>query len=124
MHKPDEWFRQAEYDLDTADCMFCSGRYFYAVFMCHLTAEKALKGRLASISQEDPPRTHDLLLLLKRTNLDPPELLAKFLITLNEASVATRYPEDLDVLTSHYPKPVTATVLRRTKEFIEWIRQF
>lgn len=40
----EEWPRQADYDMDTADFMFSGGRYFYAVFMCHLSLEKALKG--------------------------------------------------------------------------------
>jgi len=39
-----EWILQTEYDMETADIMFNTGRYFYAVFMCHLAIEKALKG--------------------------------------------------------------------------------
>lgn len=42
--EPDEWLRQAEYDMETAEFMLNGGRYFYAVFMCHLAIEKALKG--------------------------------------------------------------------------------
>ena len=38
----EEWFRQADYDIDTADYMFSGGRYFYAVFMCHLSIERLL----------------------------------------------------------------------------------
>jgi len=41
---PKEWFKQADYDLDTARAMFDSGRYIYTIFMCHLSIEKALKG--------------------------------------------------------------------------------
>ena len=41
-----EWLRQADYDLETAQYMLAGGRYIYAVFMCHLSAEKALKGLL------------------------------------------------------------------------------
>lgn len=40
----EQWFMQAEYDLDTAECMLQAGRRFYAVFMAHLAIEKALKG--------------------------------------------------------------------------------
>lgn len=36
-----EWLKQADYDMETADIMFANGRYFYAVFMCHLAIEKA-----------------------------------------------------------------------------------
>jgi len=40
----EEWFKQAEYDYQTASAMFDSGRYIYTVFMCHLSVEKILKG--------------------------------------------------------------------------------
>jgi len=41
---PEEWAKQTEYDLKTAKAMFKTRRYIYAVFMCHLSIEKALKG--------------------------------------------------------------------------------
>jgi HEPN domain-containing protein len=47
-----------------ADAMFASGRYFYAVFMCHLSLEKALKGLIAKRLDELLPKTHNLLYLL------------------------------------------------------------
>ncbi len=28
---PEEWFRQADYDLETAEDLFNGGRYFYEV---------------------------------------------------------------------------------------------
>ncbi len=44
-----EWFAQADYDMATADTMYRSGRYFYTIFMCHLSLEKALKGSMFKI---------------------------------------------------------------------------
>jgi len=29
----DEWLKQSDYDMETAEYMFQGGRYFYAVFM-------------------------------------------------------------------------------------------
>ena len=40
---PEEWFRQADYDLETAEYMLRGGRRFYAVFISHLAVEKALE---------------------------------------------------------------------------------
>ena len=37
------WVEDAEYDLQSAKAMLDSGRYFFVVFMCHLTIEKLLK---------------------------------------------------------------------------------
>jgi HEPN domain-containing protein len=41
---PEEWLRQADYDMDTAKFMLRGGRTAYAVFFCHLSVEKGLKG--------------------------------------------------------------------------------
>lgn len=40
----EEWFRQADYDMGTAELMHSGGRSPYAVLMCHLALEKAAKG--------------------------------------------------------------------------------
>ncbi|MFC1692879.1 HEPN domain-containing protein [Candidatus Latescibacterota bacterium] len=42
--QPVEWLKQADYNMETADFMFSGGRYFYAVFISHISIEKALKG--------------------------------------------------------------------------------
>ena len=69
--KYEEWLKQADYDMDTADAMFRSGRYFYAVFMCHLSIEKSLKGLYSKELAEVPPKTHNLLYLLKKSIRNP-----------------------------------------------------
>jgi len=61
---PQEWFRQADYDMETAEYMFQGDRYFYSVFMCHLCVEKALKGLYQERLKEIPPRVHNLVYLL------------------------------------------------------------
>jgi HEPN domain-containing protein len=43
VRRTEEWLRQADYDIDAAEYMYQGGRYVYAVFMCHLAIEKALK---------------------------------------------------------------------------------
>jgi len=40
---PQEWLKQADYDMETAEIMFDNKRHIYAVFMCHLAIEKILK---------------------------------------------------------------------------------
>ena len=92
----EEWIKQADYDMDTAEAMFSSGRYFYAVFMCHLSIEKALKGLYDKLLHEVPPKTHNLLYLLHKIGIRPEQELEKFITKLNTASIATRYPDELE----------------------------
>ena len=51
----DEWFKQADYDGNRI--MFKGERYFYTVFMCHLSIEKALKGLIIQKNKEAPPNS-------------------------------------------------------------------
>ena len=122
MAKPtEEWLRQANYDMDTADYMFRGGRYMYTVFMCHLSLEKALKGRYAEKLGKEPPKTHNLLYLLEKMKLTLPEDLFDFISTLNRVSVPTRYPDDLQRILKDYDKKKTKEVLDQSKTVLRWL---
>jgi len=122
MAKPtEEWLTQANYDMDTADYMFRGGRYMYAVFMCHLSLEKALKGRYAEILGKEPPKTHNLLYLLEKMKLKLPEALCDFISTLNRVSIPTRYPDDLQRILKDYDKKKTKEVLDQSKQVLQWL---
>ena len=124
MEKPhDEWFKQAEYDLDTADYMVGGGRGFYAIFMCHLGIEKALKGLYRAKRGEVPPKSHDLISLLSKTGVEVPEETGKLIVQLNQAAVLTRYPDDLDAVRAAYPKEVVGETVTRVREVLAWIKQ-
>ena len=95
---PEEWFKQADYDLGTAKAMLRTRRYIYTVFMCHLSIEKALKGLFAKKFRENPSKTHNLNYLCEEINLEIPENFQDFIDNLNNLSVPTRYPEKLEKL--------------------------
>jgi HEPN domain-containing protein len=117
----EEWFKQAEYDLGTAEAMFRTRRYIYTVFMCHLCLEKALKGLLARQGQISL-KSHDLVFLFDRVGIDIPEQHAEFLEMLNDVSVPTRYPDELERLMAQYPRKRTAEILQRCREVYKWLR--
>lgn len=118
----EEWFKQADYDMDTADIMFENGRYFYAVFMCHLSIEKALKGLYLKVHSTAPPKTHNLLYLLNNTGKRPGRKIVKFVIRLNTASVSTRYPDELKKIQTAYSEEITEDIITRSKEVLKWIK--
>jgi HEPN domain-containing protein len=117
-----EWLRQAAYDIGTANDMFKSKRYFYTVFMCHLSVEKALKGLYQNKLSDLPPKTHNLVYLLNKTGIKPPEGIGRFIVKLNEASVATRYPEEIKSLSKSYTEPVVTSIMKSSKEALKWIK--
>ena len=118
----DEWFRQAEYDLDVARLMHAGARHSYAVFMCHLAVEKALKGLYQTRKGTVPPKTHNLIYLLKVLDAAPDEETKQFLATLTQAYVATRYPDNLETLQERYTEAVAQQMIARTEEALAWIR--
>lgn len=120
---PAEWFKQAEYDMKTAEAMFDAKRYIYVVFMCHMAIEKALKGLYAQSLDKLPPKTHNLLLLTEKIGLDLPEGLYDFVFRLNGVSVPTRYPEDIERLKKDYNKRNTGSMLKMGKETLKWLKR-
>lgn len=120
--KYEEWLRQADYDMDTADVMFNTGRYFYAVFMCHLSIEKALKGLYFCELDEVPPKTHNLLYLLNKISQKLEPELERFVAKLNTASIATRYPDDLAKIEMAYTPEITAEMMTKSKDVLRWVK--
>ncbi len=118
-----EWLKQAEYDLETAKFMHSGGRFFYAVFMCHLAIEKALKGLYLKKFQKIPEKTHNLVYFLQKLEIAPPEKTGKFIIKLNSASVATRYPESLAVISSNYTEAIATSIIDESQEALEWAKR-
>lgn len=117
-----EWLNQSDYDMDTAEYMHQGGRHIYAVFMCHLAIEKALKGLYYEKRLELPPKSHNLIYLLNEIGIKPPEDPGKFIVKLSEASIPTRYPENLARVQQAYSDSLVKDILAKGKEVISWIK--
>ncbi len=119
---PEEWFKQADYDIATAEFLFDGERYFYAVFMSHLSIEKALKGLYIKKLKEAPPKIHNLLYLIELINLVLPEDMYDFVFTLNRVSVITRYPDSLKRMQTEFDREKTKEILEKSKELLKWLK--
>jgi HEPN domain-containing protein len=119
----EEWLKQADYDMDTADYMHKGGRHIYAVFMCHLSVEKALKGFYYEKLRKIPPKSHNLVYLLNEIGIKPPENPGRFIVKLGEASIPTRYPDNLARLQQTYSETVVKNILLNGREVILWIKE-
>ena len=117
------WIATSLYDLETAEHMLTSGRYLYVIFTCHLSLEKMLKAHVAEVLQDYAPRTHDLILLLRKAALtEMPENYLEFIGKINNVSIPTRYPEDLQRAINAYSKSVATEYLAQTKEVVQWLQ--
>ncbi len=117
------FIKSSEYDLNTAQFMLDTGRYIYVIFMCHLSLEKLLKALVSEINQNIPPKSHNLIYLLKLGNIELPREFFDFIAKINNASIVTRYPEDFSRILDAYPKNVAREYLETTKEIHQWLKQ-
>lgn len=120
--RTEEWLIQSDYDMETAEYMHNGGRHIYAVFMCHLSIEKALKGLYYEKLRLIPPRSHNLIYLFNEIAIKPPVEHGKFIVKLNEASIPTRYPENLQKLQKLYNEAAVKDILIDGKEVANWIK--
>ena len=118
-----EWLKQAEYDMGTADYMVRGGRTLYALFMCHLSIEKALKGLYHCRLDKVPPKVHNLVYLAGQIPVSPPDELGMLLVQLNEVSIATRYPEDFEAMQRDYPEKRVREILQSGRRLLQWINE-
>jgi HEPN domain-containing protein len=95
---------------------------FMRYFLCHLSIEKALKGLYHKKLDEIPPKTHNLVYLMNKVGFKPPEEIGRFLVKLNQASIITRYPEDLAMLQREYTQTIVKEMLSKTRGTLEWIK--
>jgi HEPN domain-containing protein len=120
--QPEEWFKQAAYDLKTAEIMLENKRFIYAVFMCHLAIEKAIKGIYQYRLNAVPPKVHNLIYLVEKIGLSPSEKLYNAIFELNRVSIPTRYPDDLAKMKREYKKSNTLEIINSSKEVLKWLK--
>jgi HEPN domain-containing protein len=122
--RPDtkNWLESAGYDIETARHMLSSGRYIYVVFFCHLVLEKMLKALVTEVCGKPAPRSHDLIFLVNQADTSLEPKLYEFVSKLNNASVPTRYPSDLQRILLEYTEQVATSYLKQTEEVAQWLK--
>jgi HEPN domain-containing protein len=118
------WIASSNYDMQTAKAMFETGRYLYVVFICHLAMEKMLKALLSQKYPQDiPPKIHNLITLVQKAGIKPPDNLKDFFLRIDNVSVVTRYPEDMRALAKDFNKESAKLILSETRKILKWLKQ-
>lgn len=77
----------------------------------------------SKILNELHPKTHDLIFLLEKISLAPPENIFQFIYSINAESVATRYPDDIQRTLKDYTKERTLEIIRNSKQALQWLKK-
>ncbi|MFH1006746.1 MAG: HEPN domain-containing protein [Candidatus Latescibacterota bacterium] len=119
------WIGHAEYDPNTAEAMFKTGRHLYVSFMGQQTIEKILKGFIVEWKDTYSPYSHNLRRLAEISGIDAEmsDEQLKFLDDLTPFCVMTRYPAYKDKMAALSTPDPSEEYLSRTKEMFQWLRQ-
>lgn len=117
------WWRQAEADLDSAEVLLQSGRWYSASWHAQQAAEKALKALHIEQTGQLAPRTHDLEYLGRLVGAPPS--VDTDLTSLNPVFDQSRYPDNYGVppvdAISATDASSNVSVARRV---LTWVHQF
>lgn len=100
-----------------------STKFYHLVYVRFLFPHsEALKAIVVDRRKESPPKTHDLLRLIDLAKISVPDKHMPIIAHLNEASVPTRYPEDMSKLVRNYNRLAAQRYLKETKGLLQWLR--
>ena len=120
----DYWLSVAEYDLETAEAMYSTGRWLYVAFMCHQVIEKTLKAYWSATRDDDPPFIHHLANLAIRCGLYEQMSAAQqeFIAMLMPMNIEARYPEYKQKLALSLNQQTCNNIIKETKALQLWIK--
>ena len=118
------WLDIANYDLDTAEAMFQTGRWLYVAFMCHQVIEKTLKAYWCATQDDDPPYTHNHKRLAEGCGLYQRMSVEQrdFVETITNYNIEARYPEDRVELAQTLTPQACRAFIDETKLLQQWIK--
>jgi HEPN domain-containing protein len=120
------WLETAQYDLDTADAMFASGRWIYVVFMCQQAIEKLVKGLYVLYVDDNVPRVHSIVRVISYFADKLPEAVSeekyRMFETLVSFYIKGRYPSFKQKAGAMLNEQEAKKLLTQTKEVFAWLQ--
>jgi len=90
----DYWIKSSNDDFEVFNVLINSKKYLHAMFFAHLILEKLLKAHwIKDNINSVPPKSHNLVLLLRQTNLDFTDEQMSLLAVMNDFQIEARYPD-------------------------------
>jgi HEPN domain-containing protein len=116
------WKKAAELDFESAKDIFHSGKNFhFALFVLHLSFEKALKAAVTNETNSIPPKTHNLLRLSELAKIELEEDIIEFFGELNQFQLQTRYPDEKFKLYKLASQEFTELRFNKAEEVFKWL---
>ena len=98
--------------------LIASKRIRHGLFFIHLAIEKTLKALVCQETKTFPPKTHNLLVLAQKANLELSDEQSLFVARFDRYQLEGRYPDALA------PAPnfeIASQELEMAKGFLKWL---
>ncbi len=117
------WLDGADHDWETARSLFLSGKYDWCLFLGHLVLEKILKAiYIQDNNNQLPPKTHNLVKLVRHTRLTLTEEQEFFLDEVNDFNLEARYPQYKKEFYKKCDKEFSEYYYRNIEEMKVWLK--
>lgn len=116
----DYWIKGAEDDLITASLLIREKRILHGLFFCHLVIEKAIKAHVVKTSGEIAPRSHNLIYLTEKAELELKDDTEIFLGILMKYQLQGRYPDYNPILPDSLK---VDEYFENTKTLLKWLKE-
>ena len=114
----DYWVNGSNEDLISAELLINGNRLLHGLFWCHLTIEKIIKALVVKHTHMIPPRSHNLIWLLDKTNISINKNQEVLIGELMVYQLEGRYPENFPA--SPF-KSEAIRILTATKTLHQWL---
>jgi HEPN domain-containing protein len=115
----DYWINGAEDDIITANLLIQEKRTLHGLFFCHLVIEKAIKAHYVKNSNEIAPRSHNLIYLSEKAEIDFDDDTQIFIGILMKYQLQGRYPDYNPVI----PDSIRVDeYFNKTKALLQWLK--
>lgn len=116
------WITSSIEDWDTATALLSSKRYLHALFFAHLSLEKICKALWVKSNEDNfPPKIHNLVRILKDTNIKLEINDKTFLEEFNDFQLEGRYPDYLFIIHTKCNLEFTKSLFEKVQEIREWL---
>lgn len=114
----DYWVGNAKDDMVTSELLINNNRLLHGLFWYHLTIEKSLKAHVVRCTQQLPPKTHNLLWLIEKTDIDIDDEALELMGELMVFQLEGRYPENYPSIP---PKDKAVQLMNKTRDLHLWL---
>jgi HEPN domain-containing protein len=119
------WLSYAQNDMNSAEVMFQSGRWFYTIFMCQQAIEKLIKGLYILYIDDNVPRLHDINSIFDRfkdkLSEHPTDDQETLFDTLSQFYLRSRYPDYTSTLASIATSDTAHSIYEKSRRAFQWL---